>query len=26
MTGYVYRFGGGISDGNAGDRDLLGGK
>src|SRR3954453_12262163 len=26
MTRYVYRFGGGISDGAAGDRDLLGGK
>jgi pyruvate,orthophosphate dikinase len=26
MTGYVYRFGGGISDGKAGDRNLLGGK
>src|SRR3954452_16104470 len=26
MTRYVYRFGGGISDGKAGDRNLLGGK
>jgi pyruvate,orthophosphate dikinase len=26
MTQYVYRFGGGISDGKAGDRNLLGGK
>src|SRR4051812_35624126 len=26
MTGYVYRFGGGISDGKAGDKNLLGGK
>jgi pyruvate,orthophosphate dikinase len=26
MTHYVYRFGGGISDGKAGDRNLLGGK
>jgi pyruvate,orthophosphate dikinase len=26
MTRYVYRFGGGVSDGNAGDRNLLGGK
>src|SRR3954447_23739973 len=26
MTRYVYRFGGGLSDGAAGDRDLLGGK
>jgi pyruvate,orthophosphate dikinase len=26
MTRYVYRFGGGISDGGAGDRNLLGGK
>ena len=26
MTQYVYRFGGGVSDGGAGDRNLLGGK
>src|SRR5947208_5357240 len=26
MSQYVYRFGGGISDGAAGDRNLLGGK
>ena len=26
MTQYVYRFGGGISDGKAGDKNLLGGK
>src|SRR3954453_2713618 len=26
MTRYVYRFGGGISDGEAGNRNLLGGK
>jgi pyruvate, orthophosphate dikinase len=26
MTGYVYRFGGGVSDGKAGDKNLLGGK
>jgi len=26
MTRYVYRFGGGVSDGIAGDRNLLGGK
>src|SRR4051812_37749041 len=26
MTRYVYRFGGGISDGGAGDKNLLGGK
>src|SRR4051794_30143903 len=26
MTHYVYRFGGGLSDGAAGDRNLLGGK
>jgi pyruvate, orthophosphate dikinase len=26
MTRYVYRFGGGVSDGAAGDRELLGGK
>ena len=26
MTQYVYRFGGGVSEGKAGDRDLLGGK
>ena len=26
MTRYVYRFGGGVSDGAAGDRNLLGGK
>ena len=26
MTQYVYRFGGGISDGGAGDKNLLGGK
>ena len=26
MTHYVYRFGGGVSDGGKGDRDLLGGK
>jgi pyruvate, orthophosphate dikinase len=26
MTHYVYRFGGGVSDGKAGDRNLLGGK
>src|SRR5688500_13709303 len=26
MTQYVYRFGGGVSDGKAGDRNLLGGK
>src|ERR1044071_3458017 len=26
MTRYVYRFGGGVSDGGAGDRNLLGGK
>jgi pyruvate,orthophosphate dikinase len=26
MTSYVYRFGGGISDGEAGNRNLLGGK
>ncbi|MDQ2879159.1 MAG: pyruvate, phosphate dikinase [Pseudomonadota bacterium] len=26
MTQYVYRFGGGVSDGGKGDRDLLGGK
>jgi pyruvate,orthophosphate dikinase len=26
MTSYVYRFGGGVSDGKAGDRNLLGGK
>src|SRR3954466_9734544 len=26
MTTYVYRFGGGVSDGTAGDRNLLGGK
>src|SRR3954451_11290255 len=26
MTRFVYRFGGGISDGMAGDRNLLGGK
>src|SRR5881398_1993081 len=26
MSQYVYRFGGGISDGKAGDRNLLGGK
>ncbi|MBK6493108.1 MAG: pyruvate, phosphate dikinase [Sphingomonadales bacterium] len=26
MTQYVYRFGGGVSDGGAGDKNLLGGK
>ncbi|RYD50237.1 MAG: pyruvate, phosphate dikinase, partial [Sphingomonadales bacterium] len=26
MTQYVYRFGGGVSDGGQGDKDLLGGK
>src|SRR3546814_5531284 len=26
MAQYVYRFGGGVSDGGAGDRNLLGGK
>ncbi|GAO39659.1 pyruvate phosphate dikinase [Sphingomonas changbaiensis NBRC 104936] len=26
MTHYVYRFGGGVSDGGAGDKNLLGGK
>ena len=26
MTQYVYRFGGGVAEGKAGDRDLLGGK
>ena len=26
MTHYVYRFGGGVSDGGKGDRNLLGGK
>jgi pyruvate,orthophosphate dikinase len=26
MTQYVYRFGGGVSDGGKGDKDLLGGK
>src|SRR4051812_20941916 len=26
MTHYVYRFGGGVSDGKAGDKNLLGGK
>src|SRR3954467_7764966 len=26
MTTYVYRFGGGVSEGKAGDRNLLGGK
>src|SRR5687768_2616952 len=26
MTNYVFRFGGGVSDGKAGDRNLLGGK
>ncbi len=26
MTQYVYRFGGGVSDGGSGDRNLLGGK
>ena len=26
MTQYVYRFGGGVSDGGAGDKTLLGGK
>src|SRR6188472_4509033 len=26
MTSYVYRFGGGISDGEAGNKNLLGGK
>src|SRR4051812_44500444 len=26
MTHYVYRFGGGVSDGQAGDKNLLGGK
>src|SRR5687767_6787903 len=26
MTQYVYRFGGGVSEGKAGDRNLLGGK
>jgi pyruvate,orthophosphate dikinase len=26
MTGYVYRFGGGVSDGGKGDKNLLGGK
>src|SRR5512141_1762993 len=26
MTAYVYRFGGGITDGEAGNRNLLGGK
>src|ERR1700684_3780000 len=26
MTRYVYRFGGGVSDGGAGDKNLLGGK
>ena len=26
MTQYVYRFGGGVSDGGKGDRNLLGGK
>src|SRR5881398_3550456 len=26
MSQYVYRFGGGISDGKAGDKNLLGGK
>src|SRR4029453_10706501 len=26
MTQYVYRFGGGISDGGQGDKNLLGGK
>src|SRR3546814_20418496 len=26
MTQYVYRFGGGVSEGKAGDKNLLGGK
>ena len=26
MTQYVYRFGGGVSDGGKGDKNLLGGK
>ena len=26
MTRYVYRFGGGVSDGEAGNKNLLGGK
>ena len=26
MTRYVYRFGGGVSEGKAGDKALLGGK
>ncbi|MBM3929412.1 MAG: hypothetical protein FJ335_13310, partial [Sphingomonadales bacterium] len=26
MTQYVYRFGGGVSDGGNGDKNLLGGK